>query len=108
MDTFFGKAAALIEGAESKGHLQDVLKKVGLTCLGSILLWVIIELAVQFGPGLSGFNANTHPPLGVQDPKFWNVDFLFFPFSFTYLFIYLFSFMDQILAVEEKTIVRHY
>jgi len=47
--TFFGKAAQLIGETESSGHLQQVMVAIGATCLITIAVWVIIELAVQFG-----------------------------------------------------------
>ena len=49
-NTFFGKAASLInEAGEQKGHLQQVMTTIGFTCVGTIAVWVAIELIVQFG-----------------------------------------------------------
>eukprot|EP00873_Tetraselmis_striata_P002602 jgi/Tetstr1/422866/TSEL_013657.t1 len=49
-NTFFGKAAALINDAgEQSGHLQQVMTTIGFACVATIALWVAIELGVQFG-----------------------------------------------------------
>lgn len=49
-NTFFGKAAALIASSgDQAGHLQQVMTTIGFSCVATILLWVVIELAVQFG-----------------------------------------------------------
>eukprot|EP00873_Tetraselmis_striata_P006578 jgi/Tetstr1/426842/TSEL_017057.t1 len=49
-NTFFGKAAALIASSgDQSGHLQQVMTTIGFTCVITILLWVVIQLAVQFG-----------------------------------------------------------
>lgn len=48
-NTFFGKAASLIGTTDNVGHLQTVLTIIGATCICTIILWVIIELAIQFG-----------------------------------------------------------
>eukprot|EP00121_Abeoforma_whisleri_P013052 Awhi_evm1s12051 len=60
-NTFFGKAASLIDETESSGHLQQVLTAVGSVCVITILLWVVIELIIQFGVrghGCSGGEGN--------------------------------------------------
>eukprot|EP00121_Abeoforma_whisleri_P013345 Awhi_evm1s12309 len=60
-NTFFGKAACLIEETENSGHLQQVLTTVGSVCVATILLWVVIELIIQFGvrgKGCSGGEEN--------------------------------------------------
>lgn len=51
VNTFFGKAAALINegGGQTGGHLQTVMTTIGFTCVATILVWVVVELAVQFG-----------------------------------------------------------
>lgn len=49
LNTFFGRAAALLGGAQSEAHLQQIMTKIGGTCLVTIGVWIIIELAVQFG-----------------------------------------------------------
>jgi len=46
--TFFGKAVALVAGTEVSGHFQTVLKSVGYFCIFFIVVWVVIELIVQF------------------------------------------------------------
>eukprot|EP01133_Synstelium_polycarpum_P012963 gene12963-15234_t len=48
INTFFGRAANLMNQTESHGHLQIVLRDIGLFCICFIALWVIIELAVLF------------------------------------------------------------
>ncbi|KNC73079.1 plasma membrane ATPase, partial [Sphaeroforma arctica JP610] len=48
-NTFFGKAASLIGETDSDGHLQIVMSRIGAICIITITVWVIIELAVQFG-----------------------------------------------------------
>eukprot|EP00121_Abeoforma_whisleri_P014655 Awhi_evm1s13516 len=60
-NTFFGKAACLIEETENTGHLQQVLTTVVSVCVATILLWVVIELIIQFGvrgKGCSGGEEN--------------------------------------------------
>eukprot|EP00122_Pirum_gemmata_P004649 Pgem_evm1s4231 len=47
--TFFGKAAALIDATDQVGHLQTVMTTIGAVCIITIVLWVAIELGVQFG-----------------------------------------------------------
>lgn len=49
VNTFLGRAADQISGAESHGRLQEVLSTVGNFCLISIVFWVVIELIVQLG-----------------------------------------------------------
>ncbi|KAF0682836.1 Aste57867_25059 [Aphanomyces stellatus] len=49
VNTFLGRAAAQIAGAESHGRLQEVLTTVGNFCMVSIIAWCIIELTVQMG-----------------------------------------------------------
>lgn len=49
VNTFLGRAATLMNEAESSGRLQIVLTTVGNFCMVSIIIWCIIELAVQFG-----------------------------------------------------------
>jgi len=73
IDTFFGKAAALIDEAEKSGHLQSVLSRVGYTCLLSIFVWVIIELIVQFGAVNASLESSTAVPYGVSDPRYYNL-----------------------------------
>eukprot|EP00884_Botryococcus_braunii_P002709 jgi/Botrbrau1/12439/Bobra.0094s0008.1 len=49
LNTFFGRAAALIAGTTSVANLQKVMTKIGAYCLVTIAIWVLVELAVQFG-----------------------------------------------------------
>ncbi|PRW57643.1 plasma-membrane proton-efflux P-type ATPase isoform B [Chlorella sorokiniana] len=49
MQTFFGRAAALLGSANQEANLQKVMTRIGAMCLITIGVWVIIELAVQFG-----------------------------------------------------------
>ncbi|CAK4906833.1 unnamed protein product, partial [Aphanomyces euteiches] len=49
VNTFLGRAASQIAGAESHGRLQEVLTTVGNFCMVSIVLWCVIELIVQMG-----------------------------------------------------------
>ncbi|KAK9802623.1 hypothetical protein WJX73_006394 [Symbiochloris irregularis] len=48
-DTFFGRAAALVGQQGSEPNLHKVMTRIGGMCLGTIALWCIIELSVQFG-----------------------------------------------------------
>ena len=48
-NTFFGRAAALISGTHNVANLQKIMTRIGGTCLVTIGVWCIIELAVQFG-----------------------------------------------------------
>ncbi|KAL4418761.1 hypothetical protein ABPG77_005772 [Micractinium sp. CCAP 211/92] len=49
MQTFFGRAAALLGSANQEANLQKVMTRIGAMCLITIGVWVVIELAVQFG-----------------------------------------------------------
>ena len=49
MDTFFGRAAALLGQTENVANLQKIMTKIGATCLITIGIWCAIELGVQFG-----------------------------------------------------------
>lgn len=49
INTFFGRAAALIQGTNNVSNLSVIMTKIGGTCLFTIGIWVTIELAVQFG-----------------------------------------------------------
>eukprot|EP00197_Chlamydomonas_leiostraca_P009511 CAMPEP_0202861326 /NCGR_PEP_ID=MMETSP1391-20130828/2763_1 /ASSEMBLY_ACC=CAM_ASM_000867 /TAXON_ID=1034604 /ORGANISM="Chlamydomonas leiostraca, Strain SAG 11-49" /LENGTH=350 /DNA_ID=CAMNT_0049540695 /DNA_START=57 /DNA_END=1106 /DNA_ORIENTATION=- len=49
VNTFFGRAAALISGTNNVANLQIIMNRIGAVCLLTIGIWVIIELAVQFG-----------------------------------------------------------
>lgn len=48
-NTFFGRAAALIGATNNVANLQKIMTKIGGTCLVTIGVWIVIELAVQFG-----------------------------------------------------------
>ncbi|CAK0787749.1 hypothetical protein CVIRNUC_010971 [Coccomyxa viridis] len=48
-NTFFGRAAALISGTHNVANLQKIMTRIGGTCLITIGIWCVIELAVQFG-----------------------------------------------------------
>lgn len=63
LNTFFGRAASLIAGTNSVANLQKVMTKIGAICLITIAVWVLVELATQFGgyhhpcrPGAGEFN----------------------------------------------------
>jgi H+-transporting ATPase len=47
-ETFFGKAVALVAETGPSGHFQTVLKTVGYFCIVFIVIWVFVELVVQF------------------------------------------------------------
>jgi H+-transporting ATPase len=49
INTFFGRAAALIQGTNNVANLQKVMTNIGACCLITIGVWVIIELCVTFG-----------------------------------------------------------
>ncbi|OQR96430.1 P-type ATPase (P-ATPase) Superfamily [Thraustotheca clavata] len=49
VNTFLGRAAEQIAGADGHGRLQEVLTTVGNFCMVSIITWCIIELIVQMG-----------------------------------------------------------
>jgi len=48
ISTEFGKAVALVAGTGVSGHFQLVLKTVGYFCIVFIIIWVFVELVVQF------------------------------------------------------------
>lgn len=47
--TFFGRAAGLLSGAEQTPNLHKIMTKIGGACLLTIGIWCTIELGVQFG-----------------------------------------------------------
>lgn len=49
METFFGRAAALLGSAQGTANLQKIMTRIGAFCLITIGVWCVIELAVQFG-----------------------------------------------------------
>eukprot|EP00879_Flechtneria_rotunda_P000132 GHRR01000195.1.p1 GENE.GHRR01000195.1~~GHRR01000195.1.p1 ORF type:complete len:605 (+),score=166.88 GHRR01000195.1:2516-4330(+) len=49
VNTFFGRAAALIGATNNVANIQKVMTKIGAICLVTIGIWVVIELGVQFG-----------------------------------------------------------
>mmetsp|Transcript_2302 Transcript_2302/g.3500 ORF Transcript_2302/g.3500 Transcript_2302/m.3500 type:complete len:1031 (-) Transcript_2302:410-3502(-) len=55
IDTFFGRAANLVATTENVGHIQIVLKWIGLFCISFICIFVVIEIVVQ--AAARGWNA---------------------------------------------------
>lgn len=49
INSFFGRAAALMGSANAEANLQKIMTRIGGFCLITIGVWVVIELAVQFG-----------------------------------------------------------
>mmetsp|Transcript_1813 Transcript_1813/g.6460 ORF Transcript_1813/g.6460 Transcript_1813/m.6460 type:complete len:722 (+) Transcript_1813:120-2285(+) len=49
VNTFFGKAAHLIDATENSGHFQKILGRIGLFCIGYITIWIVLLLAIQYG-----------------------------------------------------------
>ncbi len=49
INTFFGRAAALISATNNVANIQKVMTTIGGVCLVTIGLWCAIELAIQFG-----------------------------------------------------------
>lgn len=49
MDTFFGRAAALLGSSDNIANIQIIMTKIGAMCLLTIGVWVIIEIGVGFG-----------------------------------------------------------
>jgi H+-transporting ATPase len=48
-NTFFGRAAALVgQEDDSTGHLQKVLARIGLFCIVSIAIFVVLEIIVLY------------------------------------------------------------
>ncbi|KAG1652728.1 hypothetical protein FOA52_007442 [Chlamydomonas sp. UWO 241] len=48
VNTFFGRAAALINATHNVANLAVIMTKIGGMCLVTIGVWVIIEVTVQF------------------------------------------------------------
>ncbi|CAI9766157.1 unnamed protein product [Fraxinus pennsylvanica] len=48
INTFFGKAAHLVDSTHSVGHFQKVLTAIGNFCICSIALGIIIEIVVMY------------------------------------------------------------
>nr|P54210.1 RecName: Full=Plasma membrane ATPase; AltName: Full=Proton pump [Dunaliella acidophila]AAB49042.1 plasma membrane proton ATPase [Dunaliella acidophila] len=48
VNTFFGRAAALISGTHNVANIQRVMNRIGGLCLITIGVWVVIEVPVQF------------------------------------------------------------
>ncbi|EGG23155.1 P-type ATPase [Cavenderia fasciculata] len=46
--TFFGRSASLLQETGNTGHLQIVLRNIGFFCITFIVIWVFIEIMVQF------------------------------------------------------------
>lgn len=49
VNSFFGRAAALMGSADNTANLTRIMNRIGACCLITIGVWVVIELAVQFG-----------------------------------------------------------
>lgn len=49
LQTFFGRAAALLGATENVANLQKIMTRIGACCLITIGVWCVIELGVQFG-----------------------------------------------------------
>ena len=49
METFFGRAAALLGQTENVANIQRIMTSISSMCLVTIFFWCIIELGVQFG-----------------------------------------------------------
>lgn len=48
-NTFFGRAAALVgQDDDSTGHLQKVLARIGLFCIVSIVIFVVLEIIILY------------------------------------------------------------
>ena len=48
VNTFFGRAAALIGSTNNVANIQKIMTRIGAVCLITIAVWVTIELIVQF------------------------------------------------------------
>ena len=49
INTFFGRAAALISATNNVSNIAKVMTKIGAICLVTIGAWIVIQLGVQFG-----------------------------------------------------------
>jgi len=49
LDTFFGRAAALLGQSDNVANIQKIMTKIGAMCLVTIGVWVVIEIGVGFG-----------------------------------------------------------
>jgi H+-transporting ATPase len=49
LDTFFGRAAALLGASENVANIQKIMTNIGAMCLLTIGVWVVIEIGVGFG-----------------------------------------------------------
>eukprot|EP01103_Thecamoeba_quadrilineata_P009774 TRINITY_DN197_c0_g2_i1.p1 TRINITY_DN197_c0_g2~~TRINITY_DN197_c0_g2_i1.p1 ORF type:complete len:936 (-),score=226.49 TRINITY_DN197_c0_g2_i1:96-2903(-) len=47
-NTFFGKAAKLVENTNNEGHLQKVMTIIGTFCIFYITIFVVLEIIIQF------------------------------------------------------------
>jgi H+-transporting ATPase len=48
-NTFFGRAAALVgQDDDSTGHLQMILGRIGLFCMASIAIFVVLEIVILY------------------------------------------------------------
>ncbi|KAL2630277.1 hypothetical protein R1flu_014963 [Riccia fluitans] len=48
VNTFFGKAAHLVDSTQNVGHFQKVLTSIGNFCIVSILIGIAVEIIVMF------------------------------------------------------------
>ncbi|KAL8502031.1 hypothetical protein ACS0TY_021238 [Phlomoides rotata] len=48
INTFFGKAAHLVDSTQNVGHFQKVLTAIGNFCIGSIGVGILIEIIVMY------------------------------------------------------------
>lgn len=60
INSFFGRAAALMGSTNAVANLQKIMTRIGAFCLITIGVWVAIELGVQFGH----YNHSCHAGVG--------------------------------------------
>lgn len=48
INTFFGKAAQMVQSTEEQGHFQTVLKRIGYFCIAYITIFAVVELVITF------------------------------------------------------------
>ncbi|GBF93844.1 plasma-membrane proton-efflux P-type ATPase [Raphidocelis subcapitata] len=49
INTFFGRAAALISATNNVANIAKVMTKIGAICLVTIGAWIVLQLGMQFG-----------------------------------------------------------
>lgn len=64
INSFFGRAAALMGSTNAVANLQKIMTRIGAFCLITIGVWVVIELGVQFGH----YNHSCHAGVGERGP----------------------------------------